>query len=353
MKIKYANVCAFRDAELDFPRGNLICIRGETNHGKSSLFYSLVDGFTNSPTFKTYINNEALKENPKATAWIGLYDDEGNVFQVEAGKDHIYYRTNDIKYEKVGRKNIFELSNKQIPGLLYDPEDMRQIMNFQGEDNGLFPIDRPDTQIFKTYERLLSLSSTSDILATIKQDAEDTNIKMSDLLKSAQEYQQKSSAVTQVLQQIDEEKLSNDIEKLKEAIDVYTKLTSYQDFIDKTQAYLDKLRTTPTFEQLPFNVEIVKTAIDALLKAMSIIKYSELSKTVIEKQDYDIQKMLDIAQKYSLALQASEQLEFLRNEIQTDTKELSEVSNKLGSIKVCPLCGKPMGDNDDTTIHNC
>ena len=40
MKIKYQNVGSLRNAEVEFNLGKLILIRGETNQGKSLLFYS-------------------------------------------------------------------------------------------------------------------------------------------------------------------------------------------------------------------------------------------------------------------------------------------------------------------------
>ena len=154
MKIVYKNVGSIRDAEVDYEPGKLIAIKGESNQGKSLMWYSLIAGFTNSPDFKKFINNEALKEDPKAIEKIDLYDDYGNFWQVEAGTNHLYYRTNKAKYEKTNRKSIFELSNSQIPGLLYDEENTTPIMNIVDEDSGMFPIDRSDSQIFKTYERL-------------------------------------------------------------------------------------------------------------------------------------------------------------------------------------------------------
>lgn len=347
MKIQYKNVCSIRQAEVEFPLGKMVSIRGESNQGKSALFYSVVDGFTNSPMFKKWLNNQALKDDPKAYEWIGIFDDEGNQFQVEAGTNYLYYRTNQAKYEKVGRKNIFELMDGQIPGLLYDPEDSRQIMNFQGEDDGLFPIDRSDKQIFKTYERLLSLSNTSEVLHTIKMDAEDIDVKITNALATIQQYTENSAKIDSVLDKCDIEDIEKAIDRLESLETLYNNACLDYSTIKKVSDYIKAFscRSETLIEQ--FNVKDFQIKLEELRTALSLIKYIDTSKKTFNKEQFDLQTTIAIAQDYSVALTIVKQIDEDKKALDTDKDELTKILNILNEIKVCPLCGKPMGECND------
>lgn len=347
MKIQYKNVCSIRQAEVEFPLGKLVCLKGESNQGKSAAFYGLLAGFTNSPEFKKFINIDALREDPKAFAWIGLFDDEGNQFQVQAGTNYLYYRTNKAKYEKVGRKNIFELMEDQIPGLLYDPEDTRQIMNIQGEDDGFFPIDRSDKQIFKTYERLLSLSNTSEVLQTIKMDIEDLDIKMTDALSTIQQYTEKSSKIDTVLSKCEEFNLEEIINVLEQLDAFYTQVTSDYINIEKTAQYIKSFSCRAFVLSDLFDIAVFQRQLEDTLKVINLTKYIELNKRVFNKEQFDLQKAIMIAQDTSVALEIIKQINETQKSLDIDKEELIEVSNILNSIKTCPLCGKPMGECND------
>lgn len=347
MKVQYKNVCSIRQAEVEFPLGTLVSIRGETNAGKSALFYGLLAGFTNSPEFKKFINIDALKEDPKAFEWIGLFDEDGNQFQVEAGTSYLYYRTNDAKYEKVGRKNIFELMERQIPGLLYDPEDTRQIMNIQGEDDGFFPIDRTDSQIFKTYERLLSLSNTSDILTAIKLDVEDLDVKMSDALSTVQQYTEKSAKIDKLFETFSEDELNESLKVLEALSNFYDDVLQSYEKTSKTAEYVKALQAKPEQQRYEFDVEQFKQMLTDVLSATQSIKYKELCAIDFKKEEFDIQAATQFGQDFSVAQMLVQDINELSKSMNNDIVALQEISNILDSIKVCPLCGKPMEECND------
>lgn len=345
MKIQYKNVCSIRKAEVQFNKGELICIKGESNQGKSAIFYSLVDGLTNNKMFKSWINNDALKENPKATAWIGLFDDEGNVYQVEAGTNHMYYRHNDTKYEKVGRKSIFEIIEKQIPGLLYDPEEPNQILNIVGEDSGMFPIDRSDPQIFKTYERLLSLSCTQDITRTIKLDLEDIDYKCSDMLKSIQKNNEQLSKIDSALSNVNVDKLKEIKQTLSTYINNYNRLYNLYNSILSNNNYVKQVNSIISTSEKDFDVNKANSLFNALAIAQNLNKYCNLATyDIVKSKDFNVDKAAKLMQNYSNALTLKDNINILNEEIEKDSIKLNEINSILDSIKTCPFCGKPMED---------
>ena len=339
MKIVYKNVGCIKDAEVDYEPGKLIAIKGESNNGKSLQWYALVDGFTNSSDFKRYLNNEALKENPKATEKIDLYDDYGTNF--------LHYRTNKAKYEKTNRKSIFELSESQIPGLLYDNENINPIMNIVDEDCGMFPIDRSDAQIFKTYERLLSLSCTEDILRSIKLDLDDIDFKTTDLSKSIQqntEYLAKLDKLAQSINQKDLSMIKEELQKLKNDYD--TSVAIYES-TNNTAKYVDKVLEIGYVSDGGFNTQYFENLLKDYVRAVNLQKYVDLKEVKFEKEEFNIAKAVEIAQDYSVAYQLSTEIAQLTYEISTDESTLQGILLKLKDIKTCPLCGKPMGDCND------
>lgn len=345
MKISYENVASIRKATVDFDPGKLICIVGETNQGKSALEYTFVDAFTDSSKLKRWINNDALKEDPKAVAKISFVDDNGDWYQAEAGTGHTNYRVNKIKYEKPGRKSIFDLIKGQIPGLLYDPEDTRLIMNIQGEDSGLFPIDRPDTQIFKTYERLLSLSCTEDILRTIKLDTDELDFKISNMSSASQKSKEQIIKIDDALKALDEAKINElqlKLEANQRAIDRVSKCyaQTYKDSIYvEACAKIDLERYQNTID-----IEKIKQSFTTMSKAIQLSKYEALIKSIeqLQSNTIDLQQVQQKAQSLSVATMLINQLNNIDKERKEDEKKLKDIEEQLSKIDICPYCHRPL-----------
>ena len=342
MKIHYENTCIIRDAKLDFEKGKLIAITGESNNGKSSILYSFVDAFSNSPNFKKWINKQALEENPNAVAKISFIDDKGNWYQAEAGTGHINYRANDIKYEKPGRKSIFELINGQIPGLLYDPEDSRIIMNVQDEDSGLFPIDRSDTQIFKTYERLLSLSCTEDVLRTIKLDNDELDFKIADASSSIQKQNEQIAKIDALFDKVSLDKVDALLLQLQEYNDAIVKLSALYDKTYKDAVYIEACKKINMSIFNDLDLAKVTRSFSNLSRAINITKYLSLVNSIKDTEDLDINKIKSTLESIVKAQSIMKEIELLSKEIKADSDKLEEIESTLKDIKVCPYCNRPM-----------
>lgn len=347
MKITYENICNHRHTVLDLEPGKLIAIVGQTGAGKSAMFYTLLSGFTNSPDFKKFFNNKALKENPKAVSKISIKDDNGGFWQVEASMGHLYYRVDDIKYEAVRRKNIFELSEKQIPGLLYDPENTTEIMNIVDEDTGLFPIDRSDSQIFKTYERLLSLSCTEDILRTIKLDQEDIDFKITDLTSSVQKQQEQLNKLQAFEATLEASGIdvTNSLQELEAHKSKYEHLQSLLDVNTKTAYYVSKVTQYWLDTDEDFDVEQFRVRLDRLIKATRATEYiTKVNAVMTDEEQVDLDKVMKVSNAYSRAKIVIKDIEDINLSINEDTKQLDDIQKILDTIKICPYCNRPMED---------
>lgn len=345
MKIKYRNVGCIREADVEYKPGQLIAIIGESNQGKSLQFYSLLAGFTNTPDFKRFINNDALAENPRAYESIELIDDNGGSWLVSSSTSSMSYKVNGMKYEKVGRKSIFEVTNSQIPGLLYDPENCTPIMNIVDEDTGMFPIDRSDAQIFKTYERLLSLSSTEDILRTIKLDIEDIDYNVSDRMKAIQQSQVVIQKIQDFFNTINEQLIDKSIFDIESQMSQYKFVTELYDKTNNVANYVDAVFKVED-KALSFDLKDFQSKLEVLVNANKLLQYCnkvDLAK-IEDYVDFDIQKATKLGQDLSVAMQLSQEIASLTYQIVTDTSTLEGIQLKLKEIKVCPLCGHKMED---------
>ena len=343
MKLKYYNVGSIKDAEVEYKPGQLVAIVGESNQGKSLQFYSLLDGFTNSPAFKRYINNEALAKDSKAYESIELIDDTGGHWQVTASNFSMSYKVDGMKFEKPRRDSIFELSKKQIPGLLYDPENCTPIMNIVDEDTGMFPIDRSDAQIFKTYERLLSLSCTEDILRAIKLDMEDIDYNVTDRLKAIQQSQVTVQKIADFFNVVSEDaltKMISDLTQLKQRQVFLTNLYNSTSNIANYIVAVDSVNLT----QIDFNIKDFQLKLALLVQANNITNYcNKVDKVEIrEFKDFDLQRAAKLGQDLSVAMQLNQDILSLEEQIKKDETLLKEIEDQLRQIKVCPLCGHSM-----------
>lgn len=345
MKIKYRNVGCIREADVEYKPGQLIAIIGESNQGKSLQFYSLLAGFTNTPDFKRFINNDALAENPKAYESIELIDDNGGTWMVSTSTSSMGYKVDGMKYEKVGRKSIFEVVNKQIPGLLYDPENCTPIMNIVDEDTGMFPIDRSDAQIFKTYERLLSLSSTEDILRTIKLDIEDIDYNVSDRMKAIQQSQVTIQKIQDFLTAINEPLIDKSISDIESQINSYKFVTDTYNMTSNVANYVDAVAKVED-KALSFDIKSFQSKLEVLVKANQLLQYcNKVDSVKIEPYvDFDLQKAIKLGQDLSVAIQLKQEIASLDYQIINDTSTLEGIQSTLKEIKICPLCGHKMED---------
>lgn len=354
MKIKYQNVGSLRNAEVEFNLGKLTLIRGETNQGKSLLFYSLADGLLNNSTFKRWINNKALEENLKANEVITLIDDLNNVYEIKANQNSFQYKVNNEEpFEKVRGKTLFELLNRQIQGFLYSPDEQNPLVNIVQENEGFFPINRSDAQIYKTYERLLALTDTQTIMRNIKFDSDDIDNQQKERTQLLQKYQSQQINIIDTLKTIDENKLNEIEQNLINYYNNYVRLVNICNSVQKDDYYINVYNSLNIPVMQYFDVNRFSRLLDLYVKQTNINKVSEsLKKLKIEKTEtFDLSKINSLNQSYTTSIQLQNDITQINQLIEQDSKLLEDIQLKLKDVKVCPLCGKPMEDEHET-VHS-
>src|SRR5574344_544160 len=199
MKLSYKNACSMRQADFNFERGKMYLISGGNNSGKSAVFYTLSSSLLNTREATNYINNEALKDDPDAAMEVTLQDDKNNEYTYSRTKGSAAYWINGKEVRKLVRKNVFDVIDGQIDGLLYDPDDTQKIVNIQGEDNRLFPFDRSEGEQFKLFERIFNISSTTAIIRSANMDEDDVKCKIVENVKSIDDNNRKLEKINTAL----------------------------------------------------------------------------------------------------------------------------------------------------------
>lgn len=344
MIITYKNVGCIKYAKLECIPGSLILIKGETNNGKSLMFYSLEDGLLNTSTFKTWINNQAKEENPKAFAEIVIENDDRSVYRISANEDGMKYTENEVSYEKTRRKTIFEVLEKSIQGFLYCPDEINPILNIVDENSGFFPIDRSDSQIFKTYERLLSLSCTQDIMRSIKLDQEDIETKIKEKSDCIQSFSDKKSKILEFLSsKINQESITKISSTLRAYSDFYNKKISLYNSTVKDATYINKVLSVGRFDCNEFDTSLFSKRLSILVSYNSLTKYFSIINSVqFITKEFDIKKHEKQIESFNKASLLLKDITYLEDCIIKDKEKLEHVKSVLKDINICPLCGNQL-----------
>ena len=355
MKIKYQNVGSLRNAEVEFNLGKLILIRGETNQGKSLLFYSFADALLNNSTFKRWLNNKAVEENSKAYQQITLIDDYNNQYEIKGTQNSYQFRlNNDEPFEKVRGKTVFDLINRQIFGFLFSADEQNPLVNIVQENEGFFPINRSDSQIYKTYERLLSLTSTQEIMRAIKFDIDDVENQQKDKVRLIQQYQEQQTKISNFLcNGINQNKLDEIQNTLTEYYNRYNKAITLYNSVGKSVNYISILGKY-TFKPLPyFDIQRFNRLLNLFVEYRKFNDVKNLMQIELQEVSViDIEKINQVNQTVNKVIQLQNEINQINEFYKNDSKALEDINLKLKDVKVCPLCGKPMEACDDETIHS-
>ena len=353
MEIRLHNACSIRDFTLSLEPGKIYIISGGNNSGKSSLFYSLSSALLNSKETKCYINNEALKEDKNATMEVELVDDNGSSYIYQRTPSSAKYFIDGKEYKKLGRGNLFDLIERQIPGLLYDPTADKKIVNIQGEENNLFPFNMSEGEQFKLFEKIFNISSTTDILRSMKLDEDDIDHKIEDNTRQITDNTTKKNVYTNLVNTIK----SEDIQRYTDYFTTNLNILSnqYNDInlcntliisYNNTQQLKNKQQGLTITEQ---HRDIEKDFLKACKLAADIQATQDLKNTkrVFNVSDYN-ELNSDVLKVQSLEIDYNN---YCKELLDLDV-ELQSIRKQLSTVEICPVCGKPLEGDDLCTQQN-
>ena len=204
--------------EFEFPVG-ITVIQGRSGSGKSSVFYAIEDCLTNPSGVADVINWDAKQ------AEVEIENDGGYAKWIKTASSCEYVDKDGkeyIKASKIDSRDIADL------GFYFNPKG--NIVNIHGEWSKLFPFEASDTEMFKLFEDIFNISSSFQIVESIKKDEQGFKAQINSINKELNDLTQQNNNLEYVLESLDKDvdKYINNLSiyqnKLKESSDKYEKM---------------------------------------------------------------------------------------------------------------------------------
>lgn len=323
--------------EIEFVEGvNLII--GPSNSGKTAILRAL--------------RGLILNYRGKVGKYLSHFQDEISV-SVEPGNDTKYtwlksekgtkYETLDLvtnqleEYKKCGNDNIFTIA-PEFPFILRD----KKLLNTHTEHDGLpFPFDMNDIELFKVFEDLYKISSSSSIFKFMKK------------LES-----QNNSLITQK-----EELIVINKTKIENIINLENKydLSQMDKLKEKAQNVINNFEDLSRDCEIARNNNRISKSIKKVLDNKKSFDLSFIEQLKDLKEDYRIVNNNDKISNLKLYIgsfntavieeyralssdlitinKLERDIEELNDQEEATIKEIEEIKSQLAEVDVCPLCG--------------
>lgn len=349
MKIHYENACSFKKADFEFLPGKLYLIKGGNNSGKSAAFYVLSSALLNSKEAKSYINNDALKENSNARLKVTIEDDNNNIVSFERGTGSSKYVVNGDHFSKLGRENIFTIYPEILTDFLYDANESNKIINIQGEDNTLFPFNRSEAEQFKLFEKIFNIASTSAIFKSINLDEDETKNEINNLILKINSLESEQYKINEVLSSVNVEELNK----------AYTQFSSNFSWLQQAFNDINNCRSIQTYmsavsclESADINMSDIGflkqlyidlteyQQLDVFVNKISELEYFKFS------EEFEITRITDLIKDYELYINSVKEKDTINSEISIFESGTKKLKTELKSVEICPLCGNHLKGED-------
>lgn len=329
MKLKIKNFQNINEAEIDFKPG--ICvIQGESNNGKTAILRAVKAIITNPTGAGHFV------QHGKKSATVEL-SNNGETLLWERTKSSVNYTYNGQNYTKASKQTSDDFCN-----LGFVKGQKGELLNLTDEWSVLFPFGYTDTELFKLFEDLFSITDSAKVLEGMKGDETSCNrdkLLQTDKLemlknKLGQCNELKSkfkSGQAEVIRKVISKK-SEDLEKLKEKLksardydtisnfEIPSKPFNSDELLKIGKQLLELFKACSQASQLPVNAKLPETKNFVFnLDVLGKLKKAELDYITEQKK------------RESLVIN-QEELE----------KVLADCKAKWESLKVCPLCGNEM-----------
>jgi DNA repair exonuclease SbcCD ATPase subunit len=316
----------------EFPIG-LTVVVGASASGKSSVFYAIQNALSNPSGVADCINHNAdkavitLENNGNVITWV----------KTKTSSEYINELTKQqyVKASKLDSRDIADL------GFYFNNKD--KIVNIHDEWSVLFPFGESDADTFKLFEDIFNISCSVQVIDEMKKEESSAKSLISSTQNEIDEIKAKQLILDNILSSsLNKETVSKKVEELNN-INLYNAniIKAFQTYQDNQ--YISNLIKVPT----DFNYDL-----DAITRYnfkinddyKKLLKFEEHSKISIVLDDFVFEPT-----NYQNILNDFNKCNYIQSDISNFSKQIMELDNKiheleimLSTIKVCPVCGKPM-----------
>lgn len=313
--------------EFEFPVG-ITVIQGRSGSGKSSVFYAIEDCLTNPSGVADVINWDAKQ------AEVEIENDGGYAKWIKTASSCEYVDKDGkeyIKASKIDSRDIADL------GFYFNPKG--NIVNIHGEWSKLFPFEASDTEMFKLFEDIFNISSSFQIVESIKKDEQGFKAQINSINKELNDLTQQNNNLEYVLESLDRDvyKYINNLSiyqnRLKELSEDYN---LYQNTLSNKTLNIPNEFDTGIIQSTLNKYNILINDYNTYANSLNMANISLPSEYTLELKenpyiaDYNLySQLLKDIQTYDASL----------NDCNLRIQTLEEEKAK---IKVCPTCGRPL-----------
>lgn len=372
LKVNLENFQSISKASLEFVQGINIIV-GQSNSGKSAILRAIKGAVLNPSGSQKYIKNGTKSFNVNV-------EYEGNSIGWSRDSKSPKYTINGEEYLKVGGSNLQDVCPKS--GFVLD--ERGNLMNIESELELPFPFDKSNSELFKLFEKnIFCVSDSTAITKLIKADEDETNKHKDSTVYELDRAKQKLSAIEELEQEIDlnkliegrnvlsnlinnSEKLKLDINSLSDMIGMGNVLKNsvptVEVDVDLQHAYSTLLADIHNLNEIRGVGAILKTAPTASTPTVfNVNEYLELKDSVNQlnkiEEVISILRPLEgpttrvISDEYTSLRSSITSLQKLKEEalrLQKDIADNKDLITKLETektrFKVCPLCGGELNE---------
>ena len=317
----------------EFPKGITI-LQGESATGKSSLIYAIKYALTNPSGVGYCINHDSkyaevtIENNGNSVTWV----------KTATSSEYRNNKTGEsfVKASKLTSKDIADL------GFYFDPKG--NCINLHDEWSVLFPFGLNDSELFKLFEDIFSISCSYQIVDDMKKDEQQVKTEINNLNANIDKQNAQITNIDNMLGILDKDIINKHISELQQKEQYLNQLKSDLNRLQQYIPYLS-LQIPESFEVQPLlnkynTLCSISLDVDKLNKCQVI-----LNLTIPEHKDIVINenKYISDYKKYE-ELQKS--IDVWTTQIQKFNDNEKLLQEKLSSIKVCPTCGRPLQNGE-------
>ena len=313
--------------EFEFPVG-ITVIQGRSGSGKSSVFYAIEDCLTNPSGVADVINWDAKQ------AEVEIENDGGYAKWIKTASSCEYVDKDGkeyIKASKIDSRDIADL------GFYFNPKG--NIVNIHGEWSKLFPFEASDTEMFKLFEDIFNISSSFQIVESIKKDEQGFKAQINSINKELNDLTQQNNNLEYVLESLDKDvdKYINNLSiyqnKLKELSEDYS---LYQNTLSNKTLNIPNEFDTGIIQSTLNKYNILINDYNTYANSLNMANISLPSEYTLELKENPY------ITDYNLYSQLLKDIQTYDANLNDCNLRIQTLEEEKAKIKVCPTCGRPL-----------
>lgn len=329
--------------ELEFKPG-ITMIVGASNSGKTATLRALRGLVLNYrgnvkkylTHFKDHLQVEVSFDDSKVYQWSKDSKGKTNYTIITDGQEE--------SFDKAGNNDIFSF-DKNFPFVIRD----KKLINTYTEKDGLpFPFDLNDVELFKVFEELYNIGSTSTIFKYMKRLETQTNSQLSNTREEIALNKKRIEAIIEVEDRYDLKILEN----LKNRADaIQAGMLGLDDDIDTARRNnkISKSIKTVLDQKRDFDLEESSKLIEDIKSLQKDIKIVNSNNKIEQINVYKKEFSTAVIESYNALSSDYSKVKSLENSISSLVEEekdlleqLEDLKAQLAEIDVCPLCKQPL-----------